>query len=497
MLTQQRWTLRLGLILALLVAALPAGLPALAQDGTDLQYGDQISGEITAAAPEVPYTFEGSAGDMITIRMQATAEGLDSFLALVGPDGGEPLVTDDDTAGNLNSLIGPYSLPADGTYTIIATRFMRLEGSSVGPFTLSLSLAQVTPLTVNETVSVELNDAAPQMFFSFTGQAGEMYSIEARVSPESTTDLRVDVRDPSNGYLNQGYSPAGGVALIDPLVLPVDGVYMVIVAAQPQGGMEIASNIALGTALTLRPIESEPIAFDEAVSGQADDDTPATHYVFTASRGDLLRLAGMRDGDSQAYEVLLINPSGNQFYGAVTAYDNPDGFTIDPLVLDQDGQYMILVRRFDDTGQGVAGRTSQYTLTLGRTETPLLALGEEVSGAFDDPTVYEQVYRYEGSAGEAVRVVLRSLDDTYAPNLDLQGPPMDDAANMGGGGGGAGSFVMNLNSGVPATMRYEVTLPGDGVYLFRVRNGMYAGPLAADGTATSSGTFGLTIEAVE
>jgi len=491
-----RWTLRLGLILALLVAALPAGLAAVAQDGTAIAYGDQVSGEITADAPEVPYTFEGSAGDMITIRMQAVNQGLDSFLALVGPEGGEPLVTDDDTAGNLNSLIGPYTLPADGSYTIIATRFMRLEGTSVGAYTLSLSLAEVTPLTVNETVSVTLDDATPQMFFSFAGQAGQMFGLEARVQPESTSDLRVDVRDPSNGYLNQGYSPAGGVALIDPLVLPVDGEYMIILASQPQGGPD-TTNVNISTALTLRPIETMPITFDEAVSGQIDDDTPAMHYVFTASRGDLLRLSGTRDSESQAYEVLLTSPTGVQFYGAVTAYDTPDAFTIDPLVLDQDGQYMILVRRFDDSGQGVAGRTSAYTITLGQTETPLLVAGEEVSGSFDDPNVYEQVFRYEGAAGQAVRITLRSLDDIYAPSLGLQGPSQNqDTAGMEAGMGGSSSFYMDFNSSQPSSMSYEVTLPLDGAYLFRVRNGMYAGPLA-DGTITNNGTFGLTVTLAE
>jgi len=426
MFTPHRWTIRLGLILALLVAALPAGRSALAQDGTALEYGDQISGEITADAPEELYTFEGSAGDLITIRMEATAQGLDSFLALTGPDGGEPLITDDDTAGNLNSLIGPFRLPADGTYTIIATRFMRLEGTSVGPYTLSLSLAQVNPLSLDETLTVELNDAAPQMFFTFSGQAGDVFSLEGRNLPESTADLRIDVRDPSNGYLNQGYATINGLALVDPLVLPVDGEYMVVVSGQPQGSAA-PPDVLVRAMLTLRPVETTPIAFDEPVSAQVDDDAPALHYIFTASRGDLLRLSGTRDGDSQPFEVLLINPAGIQFY--------------------------------------------------------------------------EQVYRYEGAAGDTVRVTLRSVDDAYIPGMDLQGPPQEAAEmgpNMGGGGGGGyggGSFVMNFMSGVPASLSYEFSLPADGVYLFRVRNGSYAGPMATD--QAPGGTFGLLIEAAE
>lgn len=87
----------------------------------------------TLAPMENKHTFEGTAGNTVTIRMQS--EAFDTVLALLGPNGTE-LATNDDADRSLNSRI-VYELPSNGTYTILARSF----GGSGGTYTVTVNPA--------------------------------------------------------------------------------------------------------------------------------------------------------------------------------------------------------------------------------------------------------------------------------------------------------------------------------------------------------------------
>jgi tetratricopeptide (TPR) repeat protein len=70
------------------------------------------------------YTFEGKAGDAVTIQL--ASEDFDTFLKLLGPDGVE-LETNDDYGGTLNSTI-VTTLPSAGRYTVVASAFTGAGG---------------------------------------------------------------------------------------------------------------------------------------------------------------------------------------------------------------------------------------------------------------------------------------------------------------------------------------------------------------------------------
>jgi hypothetical protein len=114
-----------------------------------IEYGETIRGEITDDDFQQTYTFEGSEGDIVTITMIDTSEDdtLDPLLILLDPEGSEIERNDDGSAsivGEFNSQIRNFTLPTDGTYTIIATRFSQEEGSTVGAYELSLQEGEQT-----------------------------------------------------------------------------------------------------------------------------------------------------------------------------------------------------------------------------------------------------------------------------------------------------------------------------------------------------------------
>ncbi len=98
-----------------------------------------LTGTISGQYYQRFYAFTGRSGQSVTIRMSRATDDLDTFIALITPDGRE-LVSDDDSGGGQNSLIENFSLPADGLYLIIATRFQRQGGTTAGDFRLELAV---------------------------------------------------------------------------------------------------------------------------------------------------------------------------------------------------------------------------------------------------------------------------------------------------------------------------------------------------------------------
>lgn len=83
-----------------------------------IQVGGQVSGEITDIFEVHNWTFNGTAGQTVTIQGNAAGGGsADPRVNLLGPDG-EFLVGDDDSGEDNNALISSFTLPVDGEYTI-------------------------------------------------------------------------------------------------------------------------------------------------------------------------------------------------------------------------------------------------------------------------------------------------------------------------------------------------------------------------------------------
>ncbi len=106
---------------------------------TTIEYGDVITGTINSDMPQVVFTFEGTQGDVVSIRLVGTSGTLDPFLILLDAVGEELISNDDDPiVGGRDSFIPEFELPETGTYTIIATRFQQNLGATTGNFELTL-----------------------------------------------------------------------------------------------------------------------------------------------------------------------------------------------------------------------------------------------------------------------------------------------------------------------------------------------------------------------
>lgn len=105
--------------------------------------GVAANGSITPDNKFDVYVFDGTAGDVVSVAMNATSGTLDTALYLAGSTGAQLAENDDVEPGtNKNSLIANYTLPQTGRYIIIATHFGALYGGTIGTYTLTLTQTQ-------------------------------------------------------------------------------------------------------------------------------------------------------------------------------------------------------------------------------------------------------------------------------------------------------------------------------------------------------------------
>jgi len=181
-----------------------------------------VTGSLNRSTPALAYTFEGVAGDTVSITLDATSGSLDPYLILLAPSGGEAARNDDRADGDVNSTI-TSQLAQSGVYTIVATRFGQTIGGTEGAFVLNVGLAVVdtaaTTGTTDTTTAAPLPTTPPtDPLATSSGTATRPAdlpagSIEVILTWQTTADVQLLVRDPSGApiYDDAPSSNSGGI----------------------------------------------------------------------------------------------------------------------------------------------------------------------------------------------------------------------------------------------------------------------------------------------
>lgn len=204
--------------------------------------GQSVTSTLTNEKPKDGYTFDAVAGQTVSIDMAATSGSLDTLLILLGPNGALVASNDDRTDGGTTDSGLQIVLTADGTYTIIATRYGQSVGGTEGNYTLFVDVGTSTVLddgstTTDDTDTVTTTELA----------AG---SIQVTLQWFTDADLQLQVRDPngdtvfddeatiaSGGILdqtrvgNRGCEPAAGT--------PTTYIYWPTTRIPPTGTYEV------------------------------------------------------------------------------------------------------------------------------------------------------------------------------------------------------------------------------------------------------------------
>lgn len=162
-----------------------------------IEYGANVSGRLTTDSPSdpeyegyyEPYTFSGSAGDRVQIRLRSGTG--DPFVFLIDDEGTLLARNDDDPATmGFNSAINGYELPEDGGYGILAGSF----STGVG-FGYELSLSRIRQnidsIAVGETKTSTLDASDPR--------SNRFNGYHERVTLDAGSGTTVDIAMRSSG----------------------------------------------------------------------------------------------------------------------------------------------------------------------------------------------------------------------------------------------------------------------------------------------------------
>lgn len=153
-----------------------------------VRYGEDVIGSLSVEEHGRVYSFRGSAGDRLNITMTRSSNNLDPYLMLTDSLGNVLAWNDDDMrTGLTDSAIGEYVLPADGYYSIVASRYFGSDNS--GDFRLKItqfpSLSQPVVYAALDPVSSRTIRADGQFFSNFS--TGDSIATE---DDGSTQELR-------------------------------------------------------------------------------------------------------------------------------------------------------------------------------------------------------------------------------------------------------------------------------------------------------------------
>ncbi|MAS34728.1 MAG: hypothetical protein CL610_12025 [Anaerolineaceae bacterium] len=413
-----------------------AGLPAAAQETPTIRFGTTEEGALTSDQPEVEYTFAGEQGQFVTITL-LQVDSFDPFLRLLDADG-HMLVSDDDSAGSLNARIGPFELPANDTYTIVATS---LSGSDEGAFTLSLESTVVQRVEYGQRVTGSLSPETPEVVYRFSGAAGDVISIDL-ASDDFDAYLTLTAPGTDMGSVTDDDSGTDRNARIAPYLVTEDTDFQVMVSSvfgDPDGSYT----------LSISEVNATPIAFNAAETVEISGGQ-TRYFAFEGAAGQVVDVRV--DSDNELDTALtVVGPSRSELASA----DDTNG-QIDPAVsgvmLTENGTHYIAV-------QPLVNRDARTPVIVKVVESPLLSLddGPQTVMFEENPL---QLLTFAGTAGETVFVRIRvDSDEPVSPNIEV----MQHGESLS-------SLILYTISG---EISFGVAIPADGPVVVAVTDYRY------------------------
>jgi hypothetical protein len=189
-----------------------------------ITYGRTVTGELTAQTRREHWSFQGEAGDLITISMEARGSLRDVVLELYGPDGGYLAQGGGDFGDS--AQIYAYLLPEDGEYHIVASTWSEVAGRYdllVGPADI-----QERQIDYGETEDGELTEDRPREYWTFRGRDGDVVTILME-GLGSFSDTYLELYGPDGTPLTQNDDGGPGLfAEIQDYALPETGDYIIV-----------------------------------------------------------------------------------------------------------------------------------------------------------------------------------------------------------------------------------------------------------------------------
>jgi hypothetical protein len=345
-----------------------------------LRIGQSVSGSLAETDPALyergrfkVYQFQASPGRRYIATLESDA--FDAFLTLARTVGGitDHMLTDDDGSGEGTGSRLRFTVPAAGTYLILA---QSLGEDGTGAFTLRLDSATIRQprpqaFTIGTPVQGELSESDAE--YEDQGAEGfyDLYRLQGRAGQRLRIRMEMGEFYPSVevGTMQGGqFQPVEGATQGSEgawnVTLPAAGEYFIRAGAFGDITGEYtlsAEERAPAPAPRTTPIRRGESASGELQEGDSelDDGRWYDAYVYTGRAGERLRV-DLRSEDFDAYVAVGRMVDGN-FTEIGSNDDAEDGEGLDSALeveLPEDGRYLIQATSFS------AGATGAYQVSV-------------------------------------------------------------------------------------------------------------------------------------
>ncbi len=498
----------------------PALAPVTLEDATPLAFGETVNDAITDETYQHVYRFSGRAGDVVHIEMHAEPPeddgfGLDTSIFLMNADG--EILDENDDAPNMGTDSAlTFTLPEDGDYIIVATRFLERDGFDSGAYTLSLERGEdsspatrkrppaqnylgrvrlpaseasgtpqqggeASPIAYGETVSGEITDEHYEQRWAFEGTQGDVVTIAMeRAGDESgALDGYLLLLGPDGETLTEVDDANESVMpTIAQYALPQDGAYTIVATrfgfadgfssgaytltlTREAGGQMSAVSGATRWFHTTLPA-AHWVEQAANVEGHLDDAHYEDWYVFQGTASDVLtvRMTAIQ-GDLDPY-LILTNAAGYEIASRDDISPHRSEAGLAQVTLPEDGLYFIRATRYGFQHGVTAGNyrlelsVESSSATRDGVGLPALAYGESAQGELSLGHPSDR-YAFNGRAGERITAAVLRRSGDLAPRLTLQGPDGQTLA------------VSTVGFDADEVRIAHLELPTDGLYTLDVR----------------------------
>ena len=292
------------------------------------------------------WSFEGTAGQRVSVVLVPTDERLDAILNLYGPDGRRLVALDEGFSGDAEVVSG-FELPVTGEYTILISSFADAGGA------YSLSLDEGGEVTENfyeagdigygESRQESLQPFEAHVWY-FTGQAGDEVSV--RVMPlDAWLDIDVWLLDANVERIAAQDEFLAGESETVGLTLPADGQYVILV--RDFFGETGRYEVELNGPVTQSPTYAGALNYGEAVGASLTATVPV-FWLFEGHEGDVIDIQ-LTPVDAVDFLFVLQTPEGEPVARVDTnSLGNVE--RLEGFMLTADGSWRIVVESFFEEG---------------------------------------------------------------------------------------------------------------------------------------------------
>lgn len=392
------------LVIGIVVFLLSIPRPSFSQ--IPIACGQTITNALSAVGESDIYTFNASAGEVVTLSAHSITGTVCAAMDVYDPAS--------TWIGSVDCNIPfTFRVTTSGTYTVYVYDGGPSKYYDTGTYAVTLQFRSGrcgTPISCGQTITNNIAFPSQIQAYSFDANAGEAVMISAH-SLTGGLCAAVALYDPAG---NSVYGVTCDTTFRDPAVLTTNGTYTVFVYDAGAGSMQDTGPYALSLQFTTGRC-GVPISCGQTVTNSIAFPGEMDPYVFAGTAGEVVIISAHHTGGSLCAAVELYDPAGD-----LVGWWDCDGPT--PLWgLPETGPYTVLIHdggepEFYDTGSYAVGlqvlsNGCLSALNCGQTVTNTIRFPGEV-----------QAYTFTALDGEQVLLALRHLSGNLCAAADIYDP---------------------------------------------------------------------------